>query len=157
MEKPREGDCFLPEDEIVGFGIHELQKRLRDYVGRRVMEEGEDPVTATHAWLLGYLYNHREEVNYQRDLENELHLAKSSVATILQTLEQSGCILRRTAEHDARQKQIILTEEGIAFEQRMRRRLYESEMQARDGISSDELKTFFSVLAKMTDNLAPED
>ena len=107
MEKTENEDISLNKDEIVGFAVHDLSKRFKTFLQNLNEEEGADPAAVSHGWLIGYLYDNRDKVIYQRDLEEQLHLAKSSIATILQTLEQAGYIRRETPPHDARQKQVI--------------------------------------------------
>ena len=154
MEKIENEDISLNKDEIVGFAVHDLSKRFKTFLQNLNEEEGADPAAVSHGWLIGYLYDNRDKVIYQRDLEEQLHLAKSSIATILQTLEQAGYIRRETPPHDARQKQVILTPEGREFDQRMRRRIMASEKQVRKDIPAEDMEVFFRVLRKMAGNLS---
>ena len=154
MASMQEERPAFKEDEIIGFQVHELSKRMKEYVQNKCVEDGVDPVAATHGWLIGYLYANQDQELYQRDLEDKMHLAKSSIANILQTLEQAGYIRRETPEHDARQKRILLTPEGCEFELRMRQRLTSSEMQARTGISEEDQQVFLRVLRQMISNMS---
>ncbi len=154
MGNPEKEDISLNNDEIVGFAVHELSKRLKTFLQNLNEEEGADPAAVSHGWLIGYLDDNRDKVIYQRDLEDQLHLAKSSIATILQTLEQAGYIRRETPPHDARQKQVILTPEGREFDQRMRRRIMTSEKQLRKDIPAEDIEVFLRVLRQMTANLS---
>ena len=154
MEKTENEDISLNKDEIVGFAVHDLSKRFKTFLQNLNEEEDADPAAVSHGWLIGYLYDNRDKVIYQRDLEEQLHLAKSSIATILQTLEQAGYIRRETPPHDARQKQVILTPEGRKFDQRMRRRIMTSEKQVRKDIPAEDLEVFFRVLRQMAGNLS---
>ena len=153
MEDQNYEELSLNEKEIIGFLSHELSKRARTYLQNLAVRDGVDPVAVSHGWLIGYLYNNRGQVIYQRNLEDKLHLAKSSIATILQTLEQAGFIRRETPPHDARQKQVILTPEGCEFEQQMRKRILQSESQARKDISPEDLDVFFRVARQIIENL----
>ena len=154
MEKTENEDISLNKDEIVGFAVHDLSKRFKTFLQNLNEEECADPAAVSHGWLIGYLYDNRDKVIYQRDLEEQLHLAKSSIATILQTLEQAGYIRRETPPHDARQKQVILRPEGREFDQRMRRRIMASEKQVRKDIPAEDMEVFFRVLRKMAGNLS---
>ncbi len=139
---------------VVGFAAHELSKRMHCYLQNRSVADGEDPVVLSHGWLIGYLYQHEDEEIYQRDLEDELHLAKSSIATILQTLEQGGYIRREVPDHDARQKRVVLTDAGRVFEQKMRVRIEESERQVCSGISDEDMAVFTRVMRRMLANMS---
>lgn len=56
---------------------------------------------------------HREQPMTQQKLGQRLHLEKSTVSRLVDTLEQKGWIVRKTSEKDRRRKQLHLTESGI--------------------------------------------
>ena len=49
---------------------------------------------------------------YQRDIEREFSITRSTVTNILQLMERKGYIERQSVPQDARLKRLILTEEG---------------------------------------------
>ncbi len=153
MDKQENDPQLFKSSEIVGFHTHELSKKIKTCLQNMAEDSGEDPGAVTHGWLIGYLYDHRDTDIYQKDLEDKLHLAKSSIATILQSLEQTGYIRRETPSHDARQKKVVLTPKGCEFEQIMRRRIIATEMLVRQGIPEEDMKTFFRVMKKMIQNV----
>ncbi len=64
---------------------------------------------------LGHLYCYGENGGgpvYQRDLETCLKLRRSTISSLLNTLEKKQLIKRVPVPHDARLKQLILTKEG---------------------------------------------
>lgn len=63
--------------------------------------------------MLGYLYHRRDKEVFQKDMEADFHMAKSSVTAALQGLEKNGYIRREPVERDARLKKIVVTERGI--------------------------------------------
>lgn len=153
MEKQENDSPLFNNSEIVGFHTHELSKKMKTCLQNMAEAAGEDPGAITHGWLIGYLYDHRDTDIYQRDLEDTMHLAKSSIATILQSLEQAGYIRRETPSHDARQKKVVLTPKGCESEQIMRRRILATEALVRQGIADEDMQTFFRVVRKMIDNI----
>ena len=154
MKSSEQQELTLDHGRIVGFYAHDLSKKMKNYIQNQTVSDGDDPTAASHAWLIGYLCNNRDQEIYQRDLEDKLHLAKSSIATILQTLESAGYIRRETAPHDARQKLVVVTEEGCEFEQRMRRRILAAETQARKDIPEKDMDVFFRIVQQMLDNIS---
>ena len=56
---------------------------------------------------------HRDEPVFQRDIEREFSITRSTVTNILQLMERKGYIQRLSVPQDARLKQLVLTEEGI--------------------------------------------
>ena len=63
--------------------------------------------------IIEYLYRHRDEPVFQRDIEREFSITRSTVTNILQLMERKGYIRRLSVPQDARLKQLVLTEEGI--------------------------------------------
>ena len=51
---------------------------------------------------------------YQKDLEKEFNLSKSTICELIQSMENNNLIekLDNTLDHDSRYKELILTEEG---------------------------------------------
>ena len=75
-------------------------------------ENNVDNVTPMHDWIMSYLYWHKNEAVYQRDIEREFSITRSTVTNILQLMERKGYIERQSVPQDARLKRLILTEEG---------------------------------------------
>lgn len=137
----------------IGFQVRHLSKMMRCRLHQKEMASGADPITATHGWIIGYLFDHQNEDIYQKDLEREFHMARSSITGIVQVMENNGYIKRTPVEHDARLKKIELTELGCKFHDTTHENMDELEEEVRKGISQTELDTFFRVLEKMKDNL----
>ena len=76
---------------------------------------GVEQATPMHGWIIEYLYRHREEQVFQRDIEREFSITRSTVTNILQLMERKGYIQRQSVPQDARLKQLVLTEEGVRF------------------------------------------
>ena len=81
-------------------------------------ENDVEQATPMHGWIIGYLYRHRDTPVFQRDIEREFSITRSTVTNILQLMERKGYIERRSVPQDARLKQLVLTEEGICFHER---------------------------------------
>ena len=92
-------------------------RRVNNLIFRKInqfhRENGVENVTPMHDWIMSYLYWHKEEPVYQRDIEREFSITRSTVTNILQLMERKGYIQRLSVPQDARLKQLVLTEEGI--------------------------------------------
>ena len=100
---------------------HEL-RTLDNMMSRNLMaaarERGVDELTAMHGWILGYLCRNEHKDIFQKDIEAEFKICRSTVTNILQLMERKGYIERRSVPQDARLKQLVLTEEGICFHEK---------------------------------------
>ena len=81
-------------------------------------------LTAIQCIVLDYLYENGARDVFQRDLEVEFQIRRSTVTGILQGMERRGLISRQPVEQDARLKKLVLTEAGLRIhakaEQHMR-------------------------------------
>ena len=97
-------------------------RRVDNLIFRRLNQfsraNGVEQTTPMHGWIIEYLYRHRDEPVFQRDIEREFSITRSTVTNILQLMERKGYIERRSVPQDARLKQLVLTEEGICFHEK---------------------------------------
>lgn len=78
----------------------------------RILDEAEQ-ITRMHHWIIDYLYEHRDEDTYQRDIESEFHISRSTTSNILSLMEKKELIQRLSVESDARLKKVVLTEKAV--------------------------------------------
>ena len=97
-------------------------RRVDNLIFRRLNQfsraNGVEQTTPMHGWIIEYLYRHRDEPVFQRDIEREFSITRSTVTNILQLMERKGYIQRLSVPQDARLKQLVLTEEGICFHEK---------------------------------------
>ena len=97
-------------------------RRVDNLIFRRLNQfsraNGVEQTTPMHGWIIEYLYRHRDEPVFQRDIEREFSITRSTVTNILQLMERKGYIQRLSVPQDARLKQLVLTEEGIRLHEK---------------------------------------
>ena len=97
---------------MIGFIVRSLDNMMmRNAVGDEKSEKkGMMPVM--QGWIIGYLYDHKEEEIFQRDIEAEFYIARSTVTCLVKQMEQKGYIARVAVERDCRLKRLCLLEKG---------------------------------------------
>jgi len=95
---------------------------------------------------------HREI--YQKDIEEEFQIRKSTVTGILQLMEKNGFIYRESVEKDARLKRIVPTKKAEALRPSILYHINESEAQMTQGISKKDVAVCKQVLLQMLQNLS---
>ncbi len=95
---------------------------------------------------------HREV--YQKDIEEEFQIRKSTVTGILQLMEKNGFIYRESVEKDARLKRIVPTKKAEALRPSILSHINESEAQMTQGISDEDVAVCKQVLLQMLQNLS---
>ena len=143
----------MENHKAVGFECRKMSNILGRCVRSEMAKAGFDEVAITHGWILGYLYDHRDEVIYQRDLEERFGLARSSVANIVKLMEQRGYITRETEASDARYKKVKLTAKGEELQLDTVRLLDSFNEHIEQGITPQERECFNSVMSKLKDNI----
>ena len=144
-------------EEQIGYQIKELSRLLDKNIWQKsILNAGVDTVTATHGWMIGYLYHHRDREIFQKDMEADFHMAKSSVTAALQSLEKNGYIKRVSVERDARLKKIELTEAGIKFHDNIEISIDSMEERLVVGLSKQQKKDLFAMLSQIKKQLEVE-
>lgn len=128
---------------------------------RREMEAnirsiGLEGISASNAWIIGYLaYNEGKDI-FQKDIERNFRIGKSSIAGTLKMMEEKGIIIRQSVEGDARLKKVCLTEKGRECSHRMEQGKEELEQKVSRGLTEEEMEFFFQIIKKMQNNLSNE-
>lgn len=86
---------------------------------------------------------------FQKDLEEEFDIRRSSATGILQQLERCGLIRRVSVPEDARLKKILLTDKALKLQEQVIHEAVEIERVLRSGLSSREVDTFVNLADRM--------
>lgn len=108
-------------------------------------------------FVLDYLYRNRDHAVFQRDLEAEFLVRRSTITGIVQGMEQKKLLKRISVKNDARLKQILLTDRAIALHEAVTQTVEQMEHIALEGLTDEEIAVFLAVLNKMKDNLGQCD
>ena len=90
---------------------------------------------------------------FQKDLEDEFDIRRSSVTQVIQLLERDGLIVRESVQRDARLKKLVLTEKAIRIQEVMNEKIRELESQMQKDISEELLITFSRYLTACSDSI----
>lgn len=123
---------------------HEL-RTLDNMMSRNLMaaarERGVDELTAMHGWILGYLCRNEHKDIFQKDIEAEFKICRSTVTNILKLMEKKGYIKRESVPYDARLKKLVLTDTGRELHEKTKDMIDMLEEQTVAGISKEDLDT----------------
>lgn len=129
-----------------------MKQRIDDTEFIRTNEQ----MTGMQGWVLGYFTRHDGEEIFQRDLEAEFRVRRSTMTQLLNTMESRGLIERVEYEKDRRLKKIIPTTLAREFMERSIEAINEAEAQLTQGFSQQELDTFYSFIERCKYNLGGE-
>lgn len=147
-------DPLRDDTEHFGKYINRLSHIIRYTLNTKLAEDGVY-LTGEQCRLLGYIHRRTSagENVYQRDIEREFGVKRSTVASILANLEKSGYISRKVDESDARIKMVVLTEKGNGLDKVMKNNIETLEREISRGMTEEEKHTFFSLIRRATENV----
>lgn len=114
-------------------------------------------MTVSQLAAIGFLFFQEEKDLYQRDLESFFKLRRSTISSLLGTLEKKELIQRRSVPHDARLKKLVLTPQGRQVGSQVHQLFTSLNQQMVRGLSQEELDTMHSILSKIEQNLSSEE
>ena len=133
--------------------VHCLDRLLKKAVDRSQARSRMEHLTGTHGWVIGYLYHHRDREIFQRDLENDLGMSRSTVSTVLTLMEENGLLTRCSVPNDARLKKLALSEKAVSLFREFEADCERVEEAALAGISPEEKEQFSRICGVMIRNL----
>ncbi len=141
------------EGRRVGFELKVLSNLIRRYFESTETKKKVDSLTGMHGWVIRYLVENRDRDVFQRDLEEQFTVRRSTATKILQLMERNGLIVRRAVDYDARLKKLELTPKAIELHQKITGEMEALENLLIQGISSEELEAFYQTIDKIKRNL----
>ena len=118
----------------------------------------DDELTPMQRHILNYILLetlHRDI--YQKNIEEEFQIRKSTVSGILKLLEKNGFIYRESVKEDARLKRILPTKKAEAMRPSILEHIHETEIRMTEGVSEQDLFLCKKVLYQMCQNLAEKN
>ncbi|MDO4338849.1 MAG: MarR family transcriptional regulator [Eubacteriales bacterium] len=136
----------MEEKHIVGYEIHTLDNMIGRLISAQLEKEG---LTHMQSWIIRYLYENSGQNIFQKDLEAEFHIARSTASGILQLMEKRGLITRGPVPGDARLKRLVLTEKGIDKQLSVMQLMSQVEEFLQNDISDEEMDSFIDTIHHM--------
>lgn len=113
-----------------------------------------DTLTGMQRRFLHFILTYSAEHDvFQKDLEEEFNLRRSTATGILQLMEKGGLLYRESVDYDARLKKIVVTQKGAECKAQVEESIRSLEERLQFGISDGDLAIFFHVMEQMLKNL----
>ena len=125
--------------------ILDVSKNIRYFFDLAMAESG---LTSIQTRILGHLRHAEEEGRcvFQREIEDIFRIKRSSVTSVLQTLEKKGLIIRESIPEDARVKKLVLTEKAKKMQVCTYHALGNMEREMRSLFTEEEFKQFLDYM-----------
>lgn len=130
-----------------------MVKQLSRRIERQLPCPPTNDVTLHHGRIIGYLWHNRDKDVYQRDIEKEFGIRRSTATRLLQLMESNGLITREQVMSDARLKKIVLTQKAVEMEQEIHKVIDSFEEQLSQAFTPEEEEEFRMLLGKLNARL----
>lgn len=142
------------EQRQIGCALH----RLDNSIGRYLCQHGlasktRDEVTSTNMRIIRFLRTNTSRDIYQKDVEKEFGITRSTASRVLVLMEEKGLVKRLSVEHDARLKKLILTEKSERMGEAMQQIGEQTDAQLLKGFSETEKNQLYAFIDRMVENL----
>ncbi len=138
----------------VGFQVNRLSRQIRMAANQMAfLGQSDTPVTGMQGWIIGYLYDHRDQDVFQRDIQTQFSIRRSTTTGTLQLMEKNGLISRRSVDWDARLKKIELTPKALEMHERVMQGIQAVEENISSSLTKGEWDTFMRLCEKIGQGL----
>ena len=135
--------------QVIPAQLRRVDNLIFRKIGLIARTNGVEAVTPMHGWIMEYLYRNSDTPVFQRDIEREFSITRSTVTNILQLMERKGYIARRSVEQDARLKQLVLTEKGRQFHEDTMRAFHQTDEYVASLLTEEENTELLRLLNKL--------
>lgn len=142
----------MDEEYEIGKQIQMLSRKIKRKMDEAFLNYG---ITGSQAFMLKFI--HEKQINgkvYAKNIENEFDMRRPTVTGILQLMEQNNFIKRRAEGKDARLKEIVITSKGMEIVKKIDLNVKQIEKDLVKDVSKEEMKTFLSIIGKLSKNLS---
>lgn len=144
--------CRNHVGRLVNTLSHQLKRRFAD------LEEEDSLATNMQRLILHYiLFESLKRDIYQKDVEKEFQIRRSTATGALQILEKNGFITRNPVKEDARLKKLAPTEKAKAVRQHILDNIRYIEALLAKDIPEEKMAVCKEVLWQMSENLSGDE
>lgn len=143
----------MKDERHIGFEIKIVSNLIKRHFDQLSSRKEIDDLTGTNGWVIGYIARNMDRDVFQRDLEAEFSIRRSTASKILQLMERKGFIKREAVPYDARLKKLVLTEKALEIHAKSTRDIEEFEEKLSKGLTEAEINTFLAIIDKIKHNI----
>lgn len=141
------------ENNSLGRELKQLGNLIKRNIDSNINRNKKEELTGMNRMIIHYLAHNLDKDIFQKDIEKEFSIRRSTATSILQLMESKDLINRVSVEHDMRLKKIILTEKSISFMKSIHCECDRIDELISKGLTKEEIDSFIKILRKISDNL----
>lgn len=144
---------LLAYKHTIGFELRAVNNMLHRQIIASENIKRVDELTGATGWLIGYLVHNRDRDIFQKDIEKEFSIRRSTASKALSIMEEKGLIKRESVPYDARLKKLVLTDRAIELNKIIETDIVEIDKKMTAGLSDEEISAFIATIQKIKKNL----
>lgn len=144
----------MREKRYIGIEIRAVDNMLKRFIDNQISKMRAVKMTGSNGWIIDYLVRNLDRPIYQKDLEQEFKITRSTASKVLNLMEEKGFVIRQSVPEDARLKQLIVTPKAVEIAKEMEANKESVEAQIIKGFSTEELDQFYSYLERIKKNVS---
>ena len=139
------------EDKNIIFEMKSLDRLLRKTIEQefRALDD-DDQITRMHNWIIGFLYDRQDKDIFQRDVEAEFRISRSTTSSMLTLMEKKGLVVRQSVPGDARLKKLTLTERAQQLHVQHMDAIHKFDTAINGAITNDEKQELLRIISKLS-------
>lgn len=151
-----EGVRLNNNQRTVSAELRTLTRRIHRFIENSPNKKQIDSVTGTNGWIIAYLSCKKDADVFQRDVEKEFDITRSTASKVINLMEQKGLVERQKVSSDARLRKLSLTPKAAKLSA-----LFEKDQQILEdtltkGFTAEEKQNLYEYIKRMKNNLGVE-
>ena len=130
-----------------------LSRNIANYFIHHGSNRKIDKMTGSGAWIIAYISENYGRDVFQRDLEREFDITRSTASKNVDLLVENGFIVREPVDYDARLKKLVLTDKARDVFKIMRNDRATLENRMLRGFTDEEKTQLRAFLKRLAANL----
>lgn len=137
--------------EVIGCKINYVSNIIKREIEKLESIEALERVSGTNSFILVYILE--KEIVFQKDIEKEFGITRSTASKVISLMESKGLIIRKSVSNDLRLKQLVLTDEAKKIVLAVKEDLNKFEKRLTYGLTEEEKELLSSILGKIEKNI----
>ena len=140
-------------DKIISKRINCLSTKIKREISNLSSISSVEDLSGVNSFIIVFLYNNKDKNIYQKDIEKEFGITRSTASNIISLMEKKGYVKRVSVDDDQRLKKLELTNMAIDYCENFLNDLRKLNSDLEYGLTEEELINFIKVIDKIENNL----
>lgn len=131
---------------LIKVASNEISRNINDFAQKYSL-------TGTQVQIIYYLVNSSKTDIFQKDIEKEFNIRRSTTTNILKTMEKNDLIIRRSVDSDSRLKRIVLSDKSKYIQDDIEHFMDKNDQEILSALGALERRSFIHALKKIPQKL----